>query len=44
MQKSGRDSAKHPAYDLNVEVGADGSVRVVPPLSNTGTTNSSAPK
>ena len=31
-------------YDLNVEVGSDGSVQVIPPLTNApATTNSSAP-
>ena len=29
-----------PAYDLNVEVNADGSVKVIPPLAGAGTTNS----
>lgn len=28
------------SYDLNVEVGADGSVKVIPPLSSPGATNS----
>jgi chromosome segregation ATPase len=31
-----------PAYDLNVEVNADGSVKVIPPLAGAGTTNSPA--
>jgi chromosome segregation ATPase len=45
MQKSPtREPAKQPTYDLNVEIGADGSVRVIPPLTNTPATNSSAPK
>jgi chromosome segregation ATPase len=46
MQKSApRDAAKQPSYDLNVEVSADGSVRVIPPLTNTtAATNSPAPK
>jgi chromosome segregation ATPase len=29
-----------PAYDLNVEVNADGSVKVIPPLAGAGATNS----
>jgi chromosome segregation ATPase len=45
MTKSpGREPAKQPSYDLNVEIGADGTVRVVPPQANTATTNSSVPK
>jgi chromosome segregation ATPase len=36
MQKNGATPAqpKHPAYDLNVEVNADGTVKVIPPLTN----------
>jgi chromosome segregation ATPase len=38
MQKSvtstNRQPKEQPAYDLNVEVSADGSVRVIPPLTN----------
>jgi chromosome segregation ATPase len=37
--------APKPAYDLNVEVNADGSVKVIPPFSNLpATTNSPPPK
>ena len=31
--------APRPSYDLNVEVGADGSVKVIPPLTNRAATN-----
>ncbi len=33
-----------PSYDLNVEVGADGSVKVIPPLTNAPATNPPAAK
>jgi len=33
-----------PAYDLNVEVNADGSVKVIPPLAGAGATNAPAAK
>jgi hypothetical protein len=33
-----------PAYDLNVEVGADGSVKVIPPLGSRAETNSAPAK
>jgi chromosome segregation ATPase len=36
--------AARPAYDLNVEVGADGSVKVIPPLSSRAETNSAPAK
>lgn len=39
-----REAAKQPTYDLNVEVGADGSIRVIPPLTNSAGTLSPAPK
>ena len=42
MQKSSREPAKQPTYDLNVEINADGSVRVLPPLTNSST-GSNAP-
>ena len=32
-----------PAYDLNVEVGADGSVKVIPPLNSRPEASNSAP-
>ena len=42
---SGPPKTVRPAYDLNVEVGADGSVKVIPPATNRGeTTNSPAAK
>jgi chromosome segregation ATPase len=43
LQKSAASASqqpKSPSYDLNVEVSADGTVRVIPPLANTpGATN-----
>jgi hypothetical protein len=36
--------AARPAYDLNVEVGADGSVKVIPPAGSRADTNSAPAK
>jgi hypothetical protein len=40
----GQAKAARPAYDLNVEVGADGSVKVIPPPANRAETNSAPAK
>ncbi|HLH55500.1 MAG TPA: hypothetical protein VKY92_18005 [Verrucomicrobiae bacterium] len=40
----GPAKAARPAYDLNVEVGADGSVKVIPPLPTRAETNSAPAK
>lgn len=37
---SAKPAPPKPSYDLNVEVNSDGTVRVIPPLTNTPTTNS----
>ena len=34
--------ATRPVYDLNVEVGSDGSVKVIPPLNSSGTNSAPA--
>lgn len=45
LGSQGQAKAARPAYDLNVEVSADGSVKVIPPLSNRpGATNSAPAK
>jgi hypothetical protein len=33
---------KQPTYDLNVEVHSDGSIKIIPPLTNSLATNSAA--
>jgi len=41
---AGKQQPQQPTYDLNVEVSADGTVRVIPPLTNNSATNSPPPQ
>ena len=40
---AGPPAVARPAYDLNVEVGADGSVKVIPPLNSRPEASNSVP-
>jgi chromosome segregation ATPase len=42
VQTTAQTKAARPNYDLNVEVTSDGSVRVIPPITNSGSTTPAA--